>query len=99
MNNENRDLKPIAMYIKTELAQSLKSLSVALCGLSLLVIAIRLGPLTRQANTWNSCVQTTSNFLSTLPGFGTANVNDLKAMSVSLCNGSTPQKEEPMPPS
>ncbi len=99
MNNETRELKPIAMYLKPELTQTLTSFSLALCGLSLLVIAMRLGPLTRQADTWNSCVKTTSSFLSTLPGFGTANIDDLKAMSVSLCNGSTPQKEEPLPPS
>ena len=68
------------------------TLGVALCGISLAVIGIRLGPIVHQANLWNGCVQTTHNFLSDIPGFAQTEVNDLKAMAVNLCNGSTPQK-------
>ena len=70
------------------------ALGVGLCGISLAVIGIRLGPIAHQANLWNGCVQTTQNFLSDIPGFAQTEVNDLKAMAVNLCNGSTPQKEE-----
>ena len=69
------------------------ALGVGLCGISLAVIGIRLTPIARQANLWNGCVQTTQNFLSDIPGFAQTEVNDLQAMAVNLCNGSTPQKE------
>ena len=70
------------------------ALGVGLCGISLAVIGIRLAPIARQANLWNGCVQTTQDFLSGMPGFAETEVNDLQAMAVNLCNGSTPQKEE-----
>ena len=70
------------------------ALGVGLCGISLAVIGIRLGPIAHQANLWNGCVQTTRNFLSDIPGFAQTEINDLQAMAVNLCNGSTPQKEE-----
>jgi len=70
------------------------ALGVGLCGISLALIGIRLGPMARQAKIWNGCVQTTRNFLSDIPGFAQTEINDLQAMAVNLCNGSTPQKEE-----
>ncbi len=70
------------------------ALGVGLCGISLGVIAIRLGPLSRQAIIWNGCIETTSEFLSALPDFAITDSSDIKAMSVNLCNGSTPQKVE-----
>ena len=70
------------------------ALGVGLCGISLGVIAMRLGPLSRQAIIWNGCIETTSEFLAALPDFSTTDFSDIKAMAVNLCNGSTPQKVE-----
>ena len=68
------------------------ALGVGLCGISLMVIGIRLLPLSRQSTIWNGCVQTTKDFLTALPDFVAADAGDLQAMAVNLCNGSTPQK-------
>ncbi len=70
------------------------ALGVSLCGISLVIIGIRIGPLVRQASIWNGCVDTTQDFLSELPNFVATDAEDLKAMSVNLCNGSTPQRVE-----
>ena len=70
------------------------ALGVGLCGISLGVIAMRLGPLSRQAIIWNGCIETTSEFLSALPDFAITDSSDIKAMAVNLFNGSTPQKVE-----
>ena len=70
------------------------TLSAITGALSLLFIAIRIGPIASYSKTLNRCVQTTSGFLATVPGFQSAGKDGLEAMSVSLCNGSTPQKAE-----
>ena len=70
------------------------ALGVGLCGINLGIIGIRLAPLARQATIWNGCVETTRDFLSILPDFAATNKEDLQAMAVNLCNGSTPQKVE-----
>ena len=66
---------------------------VAIGGISLGVIALKIGPISRQAESWNVCVNRTGAYLATLPGFSSVGADGLEAMSVSLCNGSTPQRE------
>ncbi len=72
---------------------SLGLLAIAgcICGVSLIIIGFKLGPITKQAKLWNGCVDTTSNFLSKLPSFASNDMQDIKAMAINLCNGSTPQ--------
>ena len=69
-------------------------LGVVIGALSLSLIAIQLSPVSRQAKSWNVCVNRTGRYLSTLPGFSSVGSDGLEAMSVSLCNGSTPQREK-----
>ena len=71
---------------------ALLSLSVAFGAISLGIIALRLAPIAKQAEIWNGCIETTSTFLSQLPTFAANDIDDLKAMSVNLCNGSTPEQ-------
>ena len=66
----------------------------SISSISLLSIATLLIPISTHSNYHNNCVKTTGIFLSDIPGFKELNSNDLNAMSVSLCNGSTPQKQE-----
>ncbi len=68
--------------------------AVTLSAISLASIALKIGPISRQASTWNKCVETTTGFLSTVPGFRSAGDDGLTAMGVSLCNGSTPQRAD-----
>ncbi len=69
-------------------------LGVCLGSISLTLISARLGPISRQASIWNDCVDTTQTFLSGLQSFYDTEPKELNAMSVNLCNGSTPQKVE-----
>ncbi len=62
---------------------------------SLGLIAFKLVPISESAQRWNSCVDTTSSFLMELSSFRSTGKDGLEAMSVSLCNGSTPQRTEP----
>ena len=66
--------------------------SIIIGSISLATIAFRLGPISNFSRSFNRCVNTTSTFLSTVPGFQSASKDGLEAMSVSLCNGSTPQR-------
>lgn len=66
--------------------------------LSLAIIAERLGPINRLAKSWNTCVDTTASFLMTMPSFRSAGKQGIEAMSVSLCNGSTPQRTNQISP-
>ena len=65
---------------------------LTISSLSLGLIAIRLGPVASYSKSFNRCIRTTTSFLSTVPGFRSAGKDGLEAMSVSLCNGSTPQQ-------
>ena len=68
--------------------------SAIIGSLSLFLIALRLAPVASYSKSFNRCTNTTKEFLSTVPGFLAAGDDGLEAMSVSLCNGSTPQKAE-----
>ena len=89
-----RFLLNLKAYIDSQLVRAFLAGTVAIGGLSLLLIALRLGPISRQATIWNSCVSTTMDFLSVLPAFARAESSDLQAMSVNLCNGSMPQQQK-----
>tara|TARA_Y100001968_G_C19268235_1_gene672810 strand:+ start:51 stop:344 length:294 start_codon:yes stop_codon:yes gene_type:complete len=54
-------------------------------------IANSLIPISNHSKYLNSCVKTTGIFLSKVPGFRAIDNKGIDAMSVSLCNGSTPQ--------
>ena len=94
MSVEEKKSQSLNLTIYSQWVGILLGASVVLGGLSLTAIAIRLGPVARQANSWNECVTTTLNFLSTVEAFRSVGRDGLEAMSVSLCNGSTPQKNE-----
>tara|TARA_Y100001968_G_scaffold330158_1_gene381229 strand:+ start:1539 stop:1835 length:297 start_codon:yes stop_codon:yes gene_type:complete len=64
------------------------------CSFSLILIASRLSPLSDYSKSMNRCVNTTMSFLENVPGFKAAGEDGIEAMSVSLCNGSTPQKAD-----
>ena len=67
---------------------------VCLASFSLFLIAVRLAPISRSARNWNLCVDTTSSYLVNMPSFQSVENEGIEAMSVSLCNGSTPQRIE-----
>ena len=97
MKEENKKPNPFNFELPQLDSQGIALIlvgGVAIGSLSMALIALRLGPISRQARVWNSCVTTTVGFLSNVPGFKAAGDDGLEAMAVSLCNGSTPQKAE-----
>ena len=70
------------------------AVGVGLCGISLASILFKIEPIAQQANIWNECVMTTQNFLTELPSFEKMDLDELQAMAVNLCNGSTPAQEQ-----
>ena len=82
------------LNLQSQLMTVILAFSVAIGAFSLVLIAIRFGPIARQADSWNICVNRTERFLSTLSGFSSVGSEGLTAMSVSLGNGSTPQREK-----
>ena len=92
MFTENKSKKRFSFNIHSQFTGFVLAAGVALGGISLIVIAIRLAPISKQANNWNKCVNTTANFLLTVPEFRAAGKQGIEAMAVSLCNGSIPQK-------
>ncbi len=94
MNSTGNKSKKINFEMRSP-AVGVLAVGVALCGVSLALIAQRLEPISEQSKLWNGCVETTWNFLASLPSYAVTNSKDLKAMSVNLCNGSTPQQAKP----
>tara|TARA_Y100001968_G_C19354646_1_gene716516 strand:+ start:166 stop:465 length:300 start_codon:yes stop_codon:yes gene_type:complete len=70
------------------------SISLIVGSLALILIVLRLGPVSDYSRSFNRCIKTTQGFLSTVPGFRSVGQDGLEAMAVSLCNGSTPQQAE-----
>tara|TARA_Y100001968_G_C18904658_1_gene502394 strand:+ start:118 stop:390 length:273 start_codon:yes stop_codon:yes gene_type:complete len=62
--------------------------------ISFLAMVFLLIPISTQSDNFNKCVKTTGSFLLTIPGFKDFDKQGINAMSVSLCNGSTPQNRE-----
>ncbi len=83
---------------ESDLSNIFQTTCIALGTLSLLLIAIRLGPIERKAKLWNQCVNTTNEFLEFIPSLRNVGAEGREAMAVSLCYGSTPQKEESKSP-
>ena len=84
-----------AYHLSLELpATGVIAFGVCLSAISLLWIAVGITPISKRARTWNSCINTTSKFLSLVPSFTRVGEEGIEAMSVSLCNGSTPQRKE-----
>tara|TARA_Y100001968_G_C19334642_1_gene706155 strand:- start:57 stop:353 length:297 start_codon:yes stop_codon:yes gene_type:complete len=76
-------------------AEKAMLLIVSIASLSLVVMAFRMGSISRYSASLNRCIETTARFLYSVPGFrSAAGKSGLEAMAVSLCNGSTPQKIE-----
>ncbi len=94
MTETKKFSKRLDLSIHSQLTGAVLMIGVALGSLSLFGIALRVGPMARYASSFNGCVATTVSFLSEVPGFRSAGAAGLEAMSVSLCNGSTPQRNE-----
>ena len=74
--------------------ENILTLIALLSTAAIISISALLIPISKQSRNHNNCVKTTSTFLTSIPGFKKLQSNDLNAMSVSLCNGSTPQKQD-----
>ena len=97
MTQEEKESKRFNLNIHSQFTSAVMATGVVLSSISLVIIAIRLGPIAQQAFIWTGCVNTTGDFLSGVPGFESIETDGIEAMSVSLCNGSTPQKEKNTP--
>ena len=95
MASEDKIISTLMLNTSSKWIGTILVAGVTLGGISLGVIALKLGPISRQAQSWNVCVNRTGAYLSTLPGFASVGSDGLEAMSVSLCNGSTPQRVTP----
>ena len=93
MDNFNKDSRKFNFEIYSPVLGVI-ALGVFLCGISLSFIGLQILPISRHSRIWNSCVETTKDFLWELPNFENTLDSDLQAMAVNLCNGSIPQKVE-----
>ena len=93
MNSIN--LKEFSIALQKSLTlQNIVIFSAFTSSICLFLIVLRIGPISNYSKSMNKCISTTVRFLSAVPGFQSAGIDGLEAMSVSLCNGSTPQKAE-----
>ena len=82
-NNFKKQLQQVSFDIKSPWAGGALAISGGLAAASLMLIAFRLGPISKQAVLWNICVQEEINHLQILSATNTEKI----WLSVPNCNG------------
>ena len=75
------------------MGESLQKACFGVMALSLAVIAVELGPISRQSAAWNQCLDTTGDFLSKLHDLKDKGQAGRSAIAVNICNGAVHYKE------
>ena len=64
-----------------------QKLWLGIIAISMASIAIQLSPISRQASSWNKCLETTTNFLSRIHNIEGKGKVAKQAVAVNICNG------------
>ncbi len=72
---------------------SLQKTFLGIMAISLAIIATKLDPISRQARSWNECLDTTASFLSEVHNLQGKGHIGREAIAVNICNGAVHYKK------